>query len=175
MKKIFKAIAAAAMAAIVAFPGSAVLAKEIMYVANVDNAVYLRTAPASDNYIITIPLGAEVESIGWQRGSDGEGYNQVVHQGMRGWIKTRYLSYSAPGYYRVSAPANVGYEVMYVANVANSVYLRTGPASDNYIMTIPLGAAVASIGWRRGSDGAGYNQVIYMGRTGWIKTQYLSY
>ena len=65
-------------------------------------------------------------------------------------------------------------QTMYIANVKDSVYLRKAPASDAYYKTIPVGTAVNSIGWKRGSDGVGYNQVEYKGQRGWVKTEYLS-
>ena len=144
-----------------------VSAGETMYVVNVADSVYLRNAPASSDYYTTVPLGAAVESVGWQRGWDGDGYNQVYYQGMSGWIKSIYLGYTSGG--------SVGGDVLYVSNVDAAVYLRNAPASSDYYTTVPLYAAVIGIGWQRGWDGAGYSQVIYNGQTGWIKSDYLSY
>ncbi len=78
-------------------------AAEIMYVANVENSVYLRTEPASDEYYTTVPLGAAVDSVGWQQGWDSEGYNEVIYNGQTGWIKTQYLSYVDPSSAQLSS------------------------------------------------------------------------
>ena len=124
-----------------------VSAGETMYVVNVADSVYLRNAPASSDYYTTVPLGAAVESVGWQRGWDGDGYNQVYYQGMSGWIKSIYLGYTSGG--------SVGGDVLYVSNVDAAVYLRNAPASSDYYTTVPLYAAVIGIGWQRGWDGSG--------------------
>ena len=64
-------------------------------------------------------------------------------------------------------------ETMYVCNVKDSVYLRKSPGSGSYYTTIPVGTAVLSIGWQKGSDGIGYNQVVYNGQKGWVKSEYI--
>lgn len=146
---------------------------EIMYVSNVKEAVYLRKAPASDEYYQTVALGEKVDSIGWERGSDGAGYNYVDYNGREGWIKTEYLSDTPPSK-TISNQSTSHGDIMYVSNANEGVFLRTAPASDTYYEIIPSGASVISIGWKRGSDGIGYNQVEYNGLTGWVKTKYLS-
>lgn len=144
-------------------------AAETRYITNVQNSVYLRISPASDSYYCTIPLGASVQSVGWARGYDGEGYNQVIYNGYKGWVKTCFTVSAANRY---SAPKG---ETMRVRFVDESAYLRVLPASGEYYTLVPKYAYVTSIGWARGYDGEGYNQVIYNGIRGWIKTSLLSY
>ena len=146
-------------------------AAELRFIANVQDSVYLRIAPASDSYYCTIPLGTVVESVGWARGWDGEGYNQIVYNGYKGWVKTCYTSRYAP------RPADyfMRGETMRVRFVDESAYLRVSPASGDYYTLVPKYAYVTSIGWARGWDGEGYNQVVYNGKRGWIKTSLLAY
>lgn len=98
MKKLILMLLAAV--AVMCIPAVS-MAAETMYVCDVEYAVYLRTAPASDESYGEIPVGARVESVGWQQGRDGEGYNEVIYNGTRGWVKTQYLSYT--GYDNVSS------------------------------------------------------------------------
>ena len=61
---------------------------------------------------------------------------------------------------------------MYVANVANSIYLRSTPYenSNNIITTIPLGAQVV---WYNDETPV-FSKISYGGMTGYVKRDYLS-
>jgi len=158
-----------ALVVILALSAMGVSAGEGMYVSGAETgAVYLRKAPASSDYYTTLSNGTYVESVGWQLGWDGVGYNQVIYNGTWGWITTRYLSYN--NY------ANMPGETMYVYGAETGrVYLRYSPASSGYYTTINNDTKVKSIGWQLGWDGVGYNQVVVNGQVGWITTKYLSY
>ena len=57
-------------------------------IVNCDEWVSLRSYPStSAPRITTIPLGAWVESIGWENG-----FNQVIYDGQVGWVLTQYIS-----------------------------------------------------------------------------------
>ncbi|MBQ3021779.1 MAG: SH3 domain-containing protein [Clostridia bacterium] len=60
---------------------------------------------------------------------------------------------------------------MYVANVKNSVYLRSEPIENesNIITTIPVGSTVRYLG----NGGNGFYKISYGGYTGYSKSAYL--
>ena len=61
---------------------------------------------------------------------------------------------------------------MYVANVANSIYLRSEPAENdsNIITTIPVGTGVT---WHKNTNSV-FSEITYSGITGYVKRDYLS-
>ena len=163
MKKKFKRVFAVIIAAIMLSCGISAYA-DSMVVVNCNEWVSLRSYPStSAERLTTVPLGARVESIGWQNG-----FNQVIYNGLVGWILTSYLAYDSyvyPNYYYS------GGDIMYVVNCNEWVSLRSYPSvSAPRLDTVPLGAQVESIGWQNG-----FNQVIYNGQVGWVLTSYLSY
>lgn len=135
----------------------------VMYIANVPNAVYLRSSPSEsdDNIITTIRLATPVSVYP----STENGFSKVAYNGQEGYVKSEYLSYTQP----VENKTVIKY--MYVANVPNSVYLRSS-ASENSssICTIPLGTSVGFIE----NANSTFSKVNYNGTIGYIKTKYLS-
>lgn len=135
----------------------------LMYIANVPNSVYLRSTPAESdgNIITTIRLATPV--LVYQSAENG--FSKVAYNGQEGYVKSEYLSYTQP----VENKTVIKY--MYVANVPNSVYLRSS-ASENSssICTIPLGT---SVGFIENANGT-FSKVNYNGTIGYIKTKYLS-
>ena len=134
-----------------------------MVVVNCNEWVSLRTYPSTSAETLTqIPLGAQVESIGWS-----DGFNQVVYNGLVGGVLSSYLGYND----HYCDNSDWGKDYMFVVNCQEWVSLRSAPSISAYaITTVPLGARVESIGWENG-----FNQVVYNGMTGWILTSYLSY
>lgn len=137
-----------------------------VYVVNVKNSIYLRSTAAetSGNIITTIPLGAQVGYI--ERANST--FSKISYKGNIGYAKTKYLSDMAP--YQGSNTTISKY--MYVANVKNSIYLRSTAAetSGNVITTIPLGTQVGYIERTNGT----FSKINYNGTIGYVKTQYLS-
>ncbi|HIT84857.1 MAG TPA: hypothetical protein IAA60_03000 [Candidatus Ornithomonoglobus intestinigallinarum] len=169
MKKIKKVITSVLMVSILSVfiitPLSA-NAVEYLYVSGAETgAVYLRTAPASSGYYTTLTNGTMVESIGWTRGWDGEGYNQVRVDGITGWITTKYLSsyynlYSDYSFYRMSR----------VVGVENSIYLWTDAYGSGSYCTIPLGSLIFV---NYGTYTNGRCRAAYGGLSGWVTERYI--
>lgn len=150
----------------------------ILYVTNVQNSIYLRQTPDENGTILTtIPLGAAVDLIK----NEHNGFTHIRYNGTEGYSKTEYLTADPNASYQRPVPQNNQYPVssltavidtMYVANVQDSIYLRTA-ASENasIITTIPLGAAVGFI-----TDmGNGFYKISYNGQMGYSKAMYLRY
>lgn len=133
-----------------------------LYISGVNSSAYLRSTPEeiSTNIITTIPLG---EAVGYIEEANSV-YSRVYWNGHYGYVKTKYLSATSPYY---------GYNTMYIANVPNSVYLRSSPKEDpnNIITTIPLGTAVEYIGYANST----FTEIYWNGYYGYVKTKYLSY
>lgn len=84
MKKIVSLIVVIIMTLSVAMTTCA----ETMDVVNCQQSVTLRTSPSvNTEELIQVPLGAQVESIGWDNS-----FNQVIYNGLVGWILTDYLA-----------------------------------------------------------------------------------
>ena len=145
------------LAALMLVPSASAFAEQ-MIVLNCNDWVSLRAQPStSAERLSTVPLGSPVESIGWSNG-----FNQVVYNGMTGWILTEYLGYGVP----FTKTDNS----LQVTNCNEWVSLRSYPGtSAPAITTVPLGEWVESIGWENG-----FNQVVYYDMTGWILSEYLS-
>lgn len=164
IKKLFAtAVSAVILSANIMIPANAA---EYLYVSGAETgAVYLRTAPASSSYYTTLNNGTLVESIGWARGWDGEGYNQVRINGVTGWITTRYLSsyyYSYPQYYYYTESRVVGVE--------NSIYLWDSAYGSGYYFTIPVWNYVYV---DYGSYTNGRYKAYAGGTYGWVTAQYV--
>ena len=142
-----------------------VSASEYLYVSGAETgAVYLRTAPASSNYYMTLNNGTLVESIGWARGWDGEGYNQVRINGVTGWITTKYLS----SYYYAYNP--VRYRRSIVIGVDNSIYLWTTATSSSAFHTINVGNYLyVDYGTYTNGRYMAYHGGVY----GWVTAKYV--
>lgn len=153
-------------------------AAPILYVTNVNNSISLRQFPDENGAILTtIPLGAAVEMIN----IENNGFTHIKYNNIEGYSKTMYLTSDANGVYQqpsipdVQTPSSSLTRVidtMYVTNVENAIYLRTG-ASENadIITTIPLDAAVGFI-----TDiGNGFYKISYNGQMGYSKAKYLTY
>ena len=137
-------------------------ASEYMYVSGAETgAVYLRTAQASSSYIAILNNGTMVESIGWARGYDGQGYNQVRVNGMSGWITSRYLSYGYSAW---------GYTYSFVYGVQYSIYLWSDAYSGYYYGTIPVGSGLYV---DYGSYTNGRYRAYYGGTYGWVTANYV--
>ena len=132
-----------------------------VYVANVENSIYLRSQPneSDDNIITTIPLGTAVGYIETTNGT----FSKIKYGNTVGYSKSIYLSGSRP---------SSGSRYMTVYNVKNSIYLRRRPSSDegsNIICEIPVGSVVEYI-----SDaGNGYYKIRWNGTTGYGTAKYL--
>ncbi|MDY3030978.1 MAG: hypothetical protein SOS24_04350 [Clostridia bacterium] len=157
-------VAAVTLSAAAVLPASAA---EYLYVSGAETgAVYLRTAPASSNNYGTLTNGTMVESIGWARGYDGVGYNQVRVNGVTGWITTRYLS----SYYN-SYSYSYGYTRSRVVGVDNSIYLWKNSYSGSSYGTIRLGGTVYV---DYGSYSNGRYKAHCGGQYGWVTASYVT-
>lgn len=138
--------------------------KYSMYVVNVKNSIYLRSAPVenSSNIICEIPLGAEVGFIENTNGT----FFKIYYQGKYGYSKAEYLS-SVP--YSVHADPSGDY--MTVCNVKTSIYLRSAPVenSSNIICEIPVNSTVEFI---ENANGTFY-KIRWNGQVGYAKSEYL--
>lgn len=145
----------------------------IMYVANVKNSIYLRSEPAENdsNIITTIPVGTQVI---WHENTNSV-FSEISYNGMSGYVKRDYLSSQRP----VQNTPNSSYSAnttvskyMYVANVKNSIYLRSSASenANNIITTIPLGTQVGYI--ERANSV--FSKIKYNGTVGYAKTIYLA-
>lgn len=143
-----------------------------MYVANVKHSIYFRSAPVEDksNIICEIPLGTAISFI---ENTDNV-FAKISYNNQEGYVKREYLSPSVPQATPASANSgntNVAY-YMYVANVKDSIYLRSEPVENqsNIICTIPLGTKVGYIEYTNSA----FSKIVYNGQYGYAKTQYLS-
>lgn len=137
-----------------------------MYVANVQNSIYLRSAPVEEdsNIITEIPLGT---LVGYIEDANST-FAKINYNGTIGYSKKIYLSDSAP---YVSSNNTVSHYV-YVANVKNSIYLRSAPVENdsNIITEIPLGTRVGYIE----AANSTFAKINYNGTIGYAKQIYLS-
>lgn len=138
--------------------------KQIVYVANVNNSIYLRSTPeeTEGNILTEIPLATPV---GFIEQADAV-FDKINYNGMIGYAKRQYLSATQP------VVDNTVKQTMYVANVRESIYLRSTPAEtdSNIITTIPLGTAVGYIS----SANNTFAKINYNGTIGYAKHIYLS-
>lgn len=141
-----------------------------MYVANVKNSVYLRSEPIENesNIITTIPVGAQVVLLE----NTSTVFSKVSYSGKTGYMKRDYLSATAPKKETVSSGNTTVYKYMYVANVKNSIYLRSSAAenSSNIITTIPVGT---QIGYIERANNV-FSKINYNGTIGYVKSSYLA-
>ncbi len=135
-----------------------------MYIANVKNSIYFRSAPVenSGNIICEIPLGTQV---GYIEIVDGT-FSKISYNGSVGYVKTQYLSSVRPGSSKSSG-------TMTVVNVKHSIYLRSTPSetANNIIMEIPVGSTVTYLGT---PDNTFY-KISYGGTVGYSKQEYLAF
>ncbi len=138
-----------------------------VYVSNVNNSVYLRSAPVEDsgNIICEIPLGTQV---GFIENADST-FAKVNYNGQIGYVKQQYLSEVKPS---VKSENNTVQSYVYVANVKNSIYFRSAPSENdgNIICEIPLGTMV---GFIENADSV-FAKINYNGQIGYAKRVYLS-
>lgn len=134
-----------------------------MYVANVQNSIYLRSMPAENSTnITTIPLGTAVGFIA----DCGNGFYKISYNGSYGYAKAMYLSSSRPH----TASRQSGKRYMTVTGVEHSIYLRTSPSNDaGHYCEIPVGATVEYLG----DMGNGYYKISYGGTVGYGTAAYL--
>lgn len=146
-----------------------------MYVANVNYSIYFRSAPVENdsNIICEILYGTPVTHLG-----DVDAvFSKIRYNGQEGYAKREYLSTSVPPAKPAEPSAydgdtSVKYTV-YVANVENSIYLRSQPnesSDNNIITTIPLGTAVGYIEQTNGT----FSKIKYGDKIGYSKSIYLS-
>ncbi len=138
-----------------------------VYVANVKNSIYLRSAPVEvdSNIICEIPLGTQV---GFIENVDSV-FAKINYNGQIGYSKQQYLSDVKPA---AQSSNNTVQSYMYVANVKYSIYFRSAPAENdsNIICEIPLGTQV---GFIENTDGV-FAKIRYDGQVGYVKREYLS-
>lgn len=143
-----------------------------MYVANVANSIYLRSQPeeVESNIITTIPLGSQVV---WMEDVTPV-FSKVSYGGTTGYVKRDYLSAKKPSPQpKYTPPENTTVQrYVYVANVANSIYLRSQPKENksNIITTIPLGTRVGFIEYTNNT----FSKINYNGTIGYAKTKFLT-
>ena len=154
----------AAPAAQPAQPENNVISRYV-YVANVQNSIYFRSAPAENdgNIITEIPLGT---MVGFIENVDSV-FAKINYNGQIGYAKQQYLSDVQPSI------NNTVSDYMYVANVKNSIYFRSSPSENdgNIICEIPLGTRVGFIE----NANSVFAKISYNGQTGYAKREYLSY
>ena len=142
---------------------------EPMYIANVEHAVYFRSAPSEDsgNIITTIPVRTRVTFLK----NETSVFAKIEHNGQTGYVKREYLSADYP-----QNPANYGNTAVsgykYVVNVENAIYLRStaSETSSNVITTIPLGSRVGFIE----KTNSTFSKIQYDGKIGYAKNKYLA-
>ncbi len=157
--------------AVTQVPASAPVSQAVtMYVANVKNSIYFRSAPAEvdSNIITTIPLGTTIllkETV-------DNIFAKIEYNGQEGYVKREYLASVPPTAAPVAAPSNnTVISTKYVANVAYAIYLRSTPSDNGSIICeIPLGTAVGFIETANST----FSKINYNGRIGYSKTEYLS-
>ncbi len=146
-----------------------------MYVANVKNSIYFRSAPTEDssNIICEIPFGTAVTFL---ENTDAV-FAKISYNGTDGYVKREYLSSTQPQkqepQYPSASSGNTSIsEYMYVANVKNSIYLRSQPVenSSNIMGEIPLGTR---IGFIENTNNV-FCKIYYNGKYGYVKRMYLS-
>ena len=165
--KMFTSIAAVAISVCALFAVSA--EAETMYVSGASaGAVYLRTAPASSNYYTTLNNGTRVNTIGWQRGWDGQGYTQVNAAGTTGWIKSCYLSY---GYSSGSSYSYSNYKWARISGASSgAVYRWQSAYGTGFYGSVPCGASVY-VNTANIVNGRVYG--TYNGNAGWFTWAYV--
>ena len=116
-----------------------------MYVANVKNSIYLRSEPGENesNIIAEIPVGTQIL---WLENTNTV-FSKISYNGMSGYVKRDYLSINEPQLNAANSGNTSIYKYMYVANVENSIYLRSSAdgEANNIITTIPVGTRVGFI------------------------------
>lgn len=146
---------------------------EIRYITNCDESAYFRSEPkdSNDNIIATIDYGKKVVFLK----NINNKFAKIKYDGETGYIERENLTSSKPAAQKKEQAPTVDNSVkkyMYVANVKNSIYLRSEPYENqsNIIFTIPLGEQVGYIETANGS----FSKIIYNGTVGYAKTCYLS-
>ncbi|MBQ4526682.1 MAG: SH3 domain-containing protein [Clostridia bacterium] len=142
----------------------------MMYVANVKMSIYFRGEPTedADNIITTIPVGTPVL---WLENTNTV-FSEISYNGIIGYVKRDYLSLENPYHDESSGDNTAIYKYMYVANVKNSIYLRSTASedADNIITTIPVGTR---IGYIENTNNV-FSKIYYNGVCGYAKTAYLA-
>lgn len=147
---------------------------EIRYITNCDDSAYIRSEPkdSSDNIIATVDYGEKVIFLK----NINNKFAKVKYDGETGYVERANLSSSKPAAKKKetnqSISDNTVKKYMYVANVKNSIYLRSEPKEEqsNILFTIPLGEQV---GYIETANGA-FSKISYNGTIGYAKTCYLS-
>lgn len=148
-------------------PSTNTTVSHYVYVTNVKNSIYFRSAPAesSGNIITEIPLGTQV---GFIENVDSV-FAKIYYNGQIGYAKQIYLSSYQPNTY--SEPRS---STMTVVNVKNSIYLRSSASESsdaNIIMEIPVGSKVTYLG----TPNSTFYKISYGGTVGYSKQIYLSF
>ena len=175
------AVALIAVAGVFIFLQNSQSSKTTMYVSSAE-AVYLRRTPSADdgnNIICPVPHGSAVSFVENAAGN----FAKVFYADQYGYIKADKLSLTVPV---IDSPdkedsssgdnTKQDYTVkkyMYVANVKNSIYLRSSASeadSSNIICTIPWGT---SVGFIERANSV-FSKISYGSYVGYAKTQYLS-
>lgn len=143
---------------------------QVMFVSNVPNSIYFRSTPdeQSDNIITTISRGTAVTFLK----NANTVFAEISYNGQTGYVKREYLSATqpSPSYESANTGDTTVKSYMYVANVENSIYLRSSPkeVSGNVICTIPVGTSVGYI-----STTGNFCKINYNGTIGYAKSKYL--
>ena len=136
-----------------------------------------RAAPGMDGMIMnTVPAGSTVQYIG-----TANGWDKIVYNGVTGWIAggriTTQNTQQAPASY--AGDANCTYEnylsmqnqnasAYGAGTVSGTMNFRAAPGMTGTVMGIvPVGSKVQYI-----TSSNGWDQVVYQGTTGWIKSGY---
>ena len=155
--------------------------EKIVYIINVDNAVYLRKTPDMNaENLSTISLGTAVTLVK----KENDDFSRIRYNGIEGYVLNKFLTDDAAEAARQlqqkqntkqipAGSSDVSVKsYMYVVNVQNAIYLRTGPDDNaDVITTIPVGSKVGFIV----DMGNGFYKITWNGQMGYSKAQYLSY
>ena len=137
--------------------GTSVISVKVLYGMN------FRAKPGMDGRIIGgIPAGTKVQYLG-----SSNGWDQVVYNGVTGWIASGRISAVGTS---ADASASAAGTSAQTVKVLYGMNFRAKPGMDGRIMGgIPAGTTVQYLG-----SSNGWDQVVYNGTTGWIASGRIS-
>jgi uncharacterized protein YgiM (DUF1202 family) len=134
-------------------------------IARVTEGLNLRTGPSTSNSVLLVmPAGAEVKIRGTRRG-----FYAVTYNGVRGWASTDFLSVLSGQSSGGGSPTGSFPQGVYI--VTDNLNLRTGPSSNNRVITVlPRGTRVDTTAAAQRGDA----KVWDGSRSGWVARIYLA-
>lgn len=125
--------------------------------------VYIRAKASTDADVIgTLTAGYSIT-----RTSNSNGWSKVDYNGKTGYIKSDYLTTTKPKTESVSISAEEVKETVYATA---GVYIRSKASTDSEV----IGTLTAGYSITRTSNSNGWSKVDYNGKTGYIKSDYLT-